>query len=190
MTKEERYVKRLVKRKSFEKLKDSVKIGEICIYGVVVGFNGPMVAYAGVKEVKNGTLSEKNIYFVSVIEYLYRKKHNKCFYIGYKDDLKIAIMKNKLTDKYVRHLNTELSLETLESLKYSKVDFDDVIDFFIKLPWIILAVGPILGFIIMFCNIKIGGFVVLMSLLLFGLLILIIALADIFDEILTRLYWR
>lgn len=190
MTKEERYVKRLVKKKSFETVKDSVKIGEICIYGVVVGFVEDKVAYAGVEDIRNGTLKKNNISFLPVIYYLYRKKHNKSFYIGYNDDLKIAVMKNKLTDKYVRSLNTELSLETLESLKYAKIDFDDVIDFFIKLPWIILAIGPILGFIIMFLNIKIGGFVVLMSLLLFGLLILIIALADIFDEIFTRLYWR
>lgn len=177
MTKEERYVKKLVKKKSFETVKDSVKIGEVFIHGVVVGFHGTMVAYASVKDVKNGNLSEKTIYFIPFIEYLYQKTQNNYFYIGYKDDLKIAVKKNKLTDKYVRSLNTELSLE---SLKYSQFDSDDLV----KLPWLILAVGPILSFIIMFCGyIETGVFVLLLSLILFGVVTLLFAISD-------RLFWR
>lgn len=159
LTFEERYTKKQLKNKvTFEKIRKKLRVGYVFYDSnlmttcVIVGFLNHSIAYADMEIVESGILSRfENIFFLDVSEFIFysseKNKKESLIPLGYSDELRLEVIKNKLINKHLNDLNLDIEDSVFDnilhrSLKQRVKDFICVFCLFLML---VVALGGLIG---------------------------------------------
>lgn len=173
MTKEEKFVKKLIKKESFEEVKKMIQIGDrFEDSNIVIGFYDTSVVFVSKENIKQGKLKEQRFstmgvftYLYSTMDvytYLYKKLHSESFYNGYDVDSIVNLLKCKMQNEWLRSLSTEMQQVVYDKIFDNSFKPFQILHYFI---FILLTLEVLFGFITLTQNLESG---LLMIILGFG----------------------
>lgn len=162
MTREEKFVKKLIKKESFEEVKKMVQIGDrFKDYNIVIGFYDTSVVFVSKDDIKHGKLKEQRFSTMDVYTYLYKKLHSESFYNGYDVDSIVNLLKCKMQNEWLRSLSTEMQQVVYDKIFDSSIKPFQILHYFI---FVLLTLEILFGFITMTQNLKSGFLMIILGL--------------------------
>lgn len=161
LTFEERYTKKQLKNKAAsEKIREKLRVGYVFYDSnlmttcVIVGFLNHSIAYADMEIVESGILSRfEDIFFLDVSEFIfYSSEKNKkddllVVPLGYSDELRVKVIKNKIINKNLNDLNFDIEDDIFDDILHRslKQRVKDYICVFCLFLMLVVAVGGLFG---------------------------------------------